>query len=132
MGGNLYQIYFGGGEEPANSLDLSVPAGLTVTHMALDGNKLAVHLIGPEGAEIRIVNLRRKQPLTRSMIQPPMKKMAWAIIVMARHQGTTQFKLRIYTFVTQQDCMKSVPAVKRKHRLFFKGVDCVSLAPKPA
>ncbi|MFQ5626389.1 MAG: DUF6476 family protein [Methyloligellaceae bacterium] len=36
---------------------LIVPDGMTISHMALDGNRLAVHLTGPKGSEIRIIDL---------------------------------------------------------------------------
>ena len=34
-----------------------VPEGMTISHMALDENRLAVHLTGPGGGEIRIIDL---------------------------------------------------------------------------
>jgi len=37
---------------------------------------------------------------------------------------TTYNKLVIYTFPTEQECVASIPSVKRKHRLFFKAVSC--------
>ena len=123
MGGNIYQIYFGGGEVHADTLELSVPAGLTVTHMTIDRYKLAVHFIGPKGAEIRIVDLTKQKSFTRTL-----KKPGWAILVKASFRGTSKGKLAIYTFVTEQECVESIPSVKRKHRLFFKDISCVSLA----
>ena len=36
---------------------LIVPEGMSVSNMALDGNRLAVHLSGPNGSEIRIIDL---------------------------------------------------------------------------
>ena len=45
--------------------ELSVPAGMSVTHMALDGNRLAVHLSGPNGAEIRVIDLRKNEIISR-------------------------------------------------------------------
>jgi len=36
---------------------LIVPDGMTISHMALDENRLAVHLTGPKGSEIRIIDL---------------------------------------------------------------------------
>ena len=36
---------------------LSVPDGMSISHMALDDNRLAVHLTGPRGSEIRIIDL---------------------------------------------------------------------------
>ncbi len=53
-----------------------------------------------------------------------MKEMAWAIMFMIPWPHTTFNKLVIYTFPTEQECVASIPSVKRKHRLFFKGVSC--------
>ena len=36
---------------------LRVPKGMAITHMALDDNRLAVHLTGPKGSEIRVIDL---------------------------------------------------------------------------
>jgi hypothetical protein len=36
---------------------LTVPDGMTISHMALGDNRLAVHLTGPRGSEIRIIDL---------------------------------------------------------------------------
>lgn len=36
---------------------LIVPNGMTISHMALDDNRLAVHLTGPAGEEIQIIDL---------------------------------------------------------------------------
>ena len=36
---------------------LIVPRGMSISNMALDGNRLAVHLSGPKGSEIRIIDL---------------------------------------------------------------------------
>lgn len=36
---------------------LSVPKGMTISHMALDDNRLAVHLTGPAGGKILIIDL---------------------------------------------------------------------------
>jgi hypothetical protein len=41
----------------AMSIDLPVAAGATVSAMSLDGSRLAVHLNGPAGPEIAIVDL---------------------------------------------------------------------------
>ncbi len=37
--------------------ELTLSAGMTISHMALGDNRLAVHLKGPRGAEIRIIDL---------------------------------------------------------------------------
>jgi hypothetical protein len=36
---------------------LRIPEGMTISHMALDDNRLAVHLTGPRGGEIRVIDL---------------------------------------------------------------------------
>ena len=36
---------------------LHVPKGMTISHIALNDNRLAVHLSGPAGGEIRIIDL---------------------------------------------------------------------------
>ncbi len=36
---------------------LSVPAGMSISHMAMGDNRLAVHLKGRSGSEIRIIDL---------------------------------------------------------------------------
>ena len=36
---------------------LNLPKGAVISHMALDDNRLAVHLTGPAGEEIRIIDL---------------------------------------------------------------------------
>ncbi len=51
-------------------LGLSLPAGMTISHIALGDNRLAVHLKGPDGQEIRIIDLGtgavvNRIPLTR-------------------------------------------------------------------
>ncbi len=44
---------------------LTVPDGMVISHMALDGNRLAVHLSGPRGAEIHIIDLGSGKVVTR-------------------------------------------------------------------
>lgn len=44
---------------------MAVPRGMAVTHMALDGNRLAVHLSGPRGSEIRVLDLATGDTLQR-------------------------------------------------------------------
>jgi hypothetical protein len=43
------------GNRPAHALKL--PAGAAISHMALGDNRLAVHLQGPGGEEIRVIDL---------------------------------------------------------------------------
>ncbi len=44
---------------------LIVPKGMAVSNMALDGNRLAVHLSGPKGSEIAIIDLGTGSVLQR-------------------------------------------------------------------
>ena len=37
--------------------ELRVPKGMAISHLALDGNRLAVHLTSPAGGEIQIIDL---------------------------------------------------------------------------
>jgi len=48
---------------------LTVPEGSKVTTMALDGNRLAVHLATPDGGEIVIVDLTTGTVLSRIALQ---------------------------------------------------------------
>ena len=48
---------------------LTVPEGSKVSSMALDGNRLAVHLTTPEGGEIAIVDLTTGTVLSRIKLQ---------------------------------------------------------------
>ena len=48
---------------------LTVPEGSKVSSMALDGNRLAVHLPTPEGGEIAIVDLTTGRVLSRITLQ---------------------------------------------------------------
>jgi hypothetical protein len=43
--------------ENQQQLGLTLPRGMTISHMALGDNRLAVHLTGPKGNEIRIIDL---------------------------------------------------------------------------
>lgn len=45
--------------------DLVVPDGMAISQMALGDNRLAVHLSGPRGAEIRIIDLGTGKVVTR-------------------------------------------------------------------
>jgi len=52
------------------SIDLPVPAGSAVTAMALDGNRLAVHLDGAAGQEIAIVDLASGKVVAHVKLKP--------------------------------------------------------------
>ena len=64
--------------------------------------------------------------------EPLMRELAWAIMFMIPWPHTTNNKVVIYTFPTEQECVTSIPSVKRKHRLFFKAVYCEPMSRKPA
>jgi len=61
-----------------------------------------------------------------------MKEMAWAIMFSIPWPHQTVDKLVIYTFPSQKHCATAIPGVKRKHRLFFKEVNCVQIGSGPA
>ncbi len=49
----------------AVAADLVVPEGMAISQMALGDNRLAVHMTGPRGAEIRIIDLGTGKVVTR-------------------------------------------------------------------
>lgn len=61
-----------------------------------------------------------------------MKEIAWAIMFLIPWPHTASDKLVIYTFSTKQECVASIPSVKRKHRLFFKDLSCMSMSSDAA
>ena len=54
----------------APSIDLPVPAGAAVTAMSLDGNRLAVHLSGPSGPEIGVIDLASGKVVAHVRLKP--------------------------------------------------------------
>jgi hypothetical protein len=52
------------------SIDLPVPAGAAVTAMSLDGNRLAVHLSGPAGPEIAVIDLASGKVVAQVRLKP--------------------------------------------------------------
>ena len=56
--------------EGALSIDLPVPAGAAVTAMSLDGNRLAVHLNGPAGPEIAVIDLASGKVVAHVRLRP--------------------------------------------------------------
>jgi hypothetical protein len=54
----------------APSIDLPVPAGAAVTAMSLDGNRLAVHLSGPSGPEIAVIDLASGKVVAHVRLKP--------------------------------------------------------------
>lgn len=61
-----------------------------------------------------------------------MKEFAWAIMFLIPWPHTASDKLVIYTFESKQECVASIPSVKRKHRLFFKELSCTAMSSGPA
>ena len=53
----------------AGQTDLVVPDGMSISQMALGDNRLAVHLTGPAGAEIRIVDLGSGKVVNRIRVK---------------------------------------------------------------
>lgn len=56
--------------EGALSIDLPVPAGVAVTAMSLDGNRLAVHLAAPSGPEIAVIDLATGEIVAHVRLKP--------------------------------------------------------------
>lgn len=54
----------------ARSFDLPVPLGAGVAGLALDGNRLAVHLDGPSGPEIAIIDLASGKIVAHVKLKP--------------------------------------------------------------
>lgn len=53
------------GSSAASSGALNVPAGMSISHMALGDNRLAVHLKGTDAEEIRIIDLGTGKVVSR-------------------------------------------------------------------
>ena len=51
-------------------IDLPVRYGAAVTAMSLDGNRLAVHLNGPDGPEIVVIDLGTGKVVARVRLKP--------------------------------------------------------------
>lgn len=56
-----------------------------------------------------------------------MRELAWAVMFMMPLPEAAFDKLVVYTFSTHQECARSIPGIKRKHRLFFKELTCVQM-----
>ena len=50
--------------------ELAIPIGAEVTTLALDGDRLAVHLRSQAGAEIAVINVRSGKVLARVKLKP--------------------------------------------------------------
>lgn len=49
---------------------LAVPAGAEISRIAMDGDRLAVHLSGPSGSEIVVLDMRTGAVLSRVRLRP--------------------------------------------------------------
>lgn len=58
-----------GGRTPALS-ELPIPKDATVTSLALDGDRLALHLSSPAGGEIAVIDLRSGKVIARIKLKP--------------------------------------------------------------
>ncbi len=56
--------------EGSQSIDLPVPLGAAVAGFALDGNRLAVHVNGPSGPEIAIIDLGSGKIVAHVKLKP--------------------------------------------------------------
>jgi hypothetical protein len=56
--------------EGALSIDLPVAVGAAVSAMSLDGNRLAVHLNGPAGPEIAVIDLASGKVVAHVRLKP--------------------------------------------------------------
>ncbi len=51
-------------------VELAIPSGATVTTLSLDGDRLAVHLASPAGAEIAVIDLASGKVIARVKLKP--------------------------------------------------------------
>ena len=58
------------------NIDLPVPAGAAVSAMSLDGNRLAVHLNGPAGPEIAVIDLATGKVVAHVRLKPQLARQA--------------------------------------------------------
>jgi hypothetical protein len=56
--------------EGALSIDLPVASGAAVAALSLDGNRLAVHLTGPSGPEIAVIDLVTGKIIAHVKLKP--------------------------------------------------------------
>ncbi len=55
---------------PGGEVALDVPAGAKIERIAVDGGRVVLHLSGPEGEEVLIVETARGNALTRLRLRP--------------------------------------------------------------
>jgi hypothetical protein len=59
-----------GGEGAPTRSELQIPRDATVTSLALDGDRLALHLNSPQGAEIAVIDVRSGKVVARIKLKP--------------------------------------------------------------
>jgi hypothetical protein len=57
-------------EDQAGELGLDVPSGTRIEGVTLDGKRMAVHLSGPNGAEIAVIDVDKGRVIARIRLQP--------------------------------------------------------------
>ena len=57
-------------EDQAGELGLDVPSGTRIEGVTLDGKRMAVHLSGPSGAEIAVIDIDKGRVIARIRLQP--------------------------------------------------------------
>lgn len=58
------------GSEPVSAFDVAIGADQTVESVTLDGNRIALHLNGPKGREIAVVDLVQGKVISRVRLKP--------------------------------------------------------------
>ena len=77
----VYQATRMGESEPAGpptqvmasqlgELGLPVPSGTRIEGVTLDGKRMAVHLVGPNGAEIAVIDVDKGRMIARIRLEP--------------------------------------------------------------
>ena len=54
----------------SGELRLDAPSGTTIQGVTLDGKRMAVHLTGPNGAEIAVIDVDKGRVIARIRLQP--------------------------------------------------------------
>lgn len=73
MGTIVYQASSLGKSTPAavaKDASLALGSGETISHIALDGDRLAVHVTGPTGQEIRVIDMATGRVIARIGVKP--------------------------------------------------------------
>lgn len=59
------------GQLTSAPIDFALPPGASVDHMALDGDRLAIHFAGGGGEEVVVFDLRSGRLVSRLVLRPP-------------------------------------------------------------